>query len=163
MNWAALTKEAYAIYRSVLKLSYYVKGAPVVIRTDHLPLKKLLHKNTASEMVNNWALELESYYLTIEYVPGVRNTLADVLSRLVQDNITAPAEADKYGYEFGKYIFAETEEEKQARLLREKIEKRKKKEVEMTVQAIQTEPVPTELLNHLRALEAPGATPAPPK
>ena len=46
LNWAALTKEAYAIYLSVRKLSFYLTSADVLIRSDHLPLKRFLHKNT---------------------------------------------------------------------------------------------------------------------
>ena len=46
LNWAALTKEAYAIYLSVRKLSFYLTGADVLIRSDHLPLKRFLHRNT---------------------------------------------------------------------------------------------------------------------
>ena len=41
-NWAALTKEAYAIYMSVRKLSSYITDAEVTIKCDHLPLKKFL-------------------------------------------------------------------------------------------------------------------------
>ena len=37
LNWAALTKEAYAIYLSVRKLSFYLTSADVLIRSDHLP------------------------------------------------------------------------------------------------------------------------------
>ena len=42
LNWAALTKEAYAIYLSVRKFSFYLTGADVIIRSVHLPLKKFL-------------------------------------------------------------------------------------------------------------------------
>ena len=42
LNWAALTKEAYAIYLSVRKFSFYLTGADVLIRSDHLPLRKFL-------------------------------------------------------------------------------------------------------------------------
>ena len=42
LNWAALIKEAYAIYMSVRKLSFYLTNADVIIRSDHLPLKKFL-------------------------------------------------------------------------------------------------------------------------
>ena len=38
-NWAALTKEAYAIYMTVKKLSFYITGAEVTIKCDYLPLK----------------------------------------------------------------------------------------------------------------------------
>ena len=46
INWACLTKEAYAIYMSIKKLTYYLEDADVTLRSDHLPLKKFLAKNT---------------------------------------------------------------------------------------------------------------------
>ena len=46
INWAALTKEAFAIYMSVKKLSFYLDQAEILLRSDHLPLKKFLQKNT---------------------------------------------------------------------------------------------------------------------
>ena len=42
INWACLTKEAYAIYMSIKKLIYYLEDADVTLRSDHLPLKKFL-------------------------------------------------------------------------------------------------------------------------
>ena len=39
LNWAALTKEAYAIYMVARKLDYYLREAETTIRSDHLPLK----------------------------------------------------------------------------------------------------------------------------
>ena len=57
LNWAALTKEAYAIYMSVNKQSFYIDTAKVTVRSDHLPLKKFLEKNTMNSKVNNWAVE----------------------------------------------------------------------------------------------------------
>ena len=61
LNWAALTKEAYAIYMSVQRLSFYVTDAEVTIRSDHLPLKKFQNKQTMNSKVNNWAVELEQF------------------------------------------------------------------------------------------------------
>ena len=34
--------------------------AEVTIRSDHLPLKKFLNKQTMNSKVNNWAVELET-------------------------------------------------------------------------------------------------------
>ena len=42
INWACLTKEAYVIYMSIKKLTYYLEDADVTLRSDHLPLKKFL-------------------------------------------------------------------------------------------------------------------------
>ena len=44
INWTALTKEAFAIYSSIKKLSYYLENADIILRSDHLPLKKFLQK-----------------------------------------------------------------------------------------------------------------------
>ena len=46
LNWAALTKEAFAIYSSIKKLSYYLEDAEIILRSGYLPLKKFLQKNT---------------------------------------------------------------------------------------------------------------------
>ena len=42
INWACLTKEVYAIYMSVNKLTYYLEDADITLRSDHLPLWKFL-------------------------------------------------------------------------------------------------------------------------
>ena len=49
LNWTALTKEAYAIYMSVKKLSFYLTDAEITLRSDHLPLKRFLLKNTKTK------------------------------------------------------------------------------------------------------------------
>ena len=107
LNWATLTKEAYAIYMSVKKLSFYIDTAKKTVKSDHLPLKKFLEKNTLNSKVNNWAVELESQDITFEYIPGIRNTLADTLSRLIEidEDIRPPPEEE--GKEFGYFPFKE--------------------------------------------------------
>ena len=61
INWACLTKEAYAIYMSIKKLTYYLEDADIILRSDHLPLKKFLAKNTLNSKVNNWAIEMSTF------------------------------------------------------------------------------------------------------
>ena len=102
LNWATLTKEAYAIYMSVKKLSFYIDTAKITVKSDHLLLKKFLEKNTLNSKVNNWAVELKSQNIAFEYIPGIRNTLADTLSRLIEmdENI-------KLQPEFGYFPFEE--------------------------------------------------------
>ena len=46
LNWACMTNEAYAIYMSIKKFTYYLENADITLRSDHLPLKKFLAKNT---------------------------------------------------------------------------------------------------------------------
>ena len=105
LNWAALTKEAYAIYMSVKKLSFYLDSAKITVRSNHLPVKRFLEKNTMNSKVNNWAVELESQKIDFKFIPGVQNVLADTLSRLIEidGDIQLPKEAE--GQEFGYVPF----------------------------------------------------------
>ena len=109
-NWAALTKEAYAIYMAVRKLSFYITDAEVTIKCDHLPLKKFLQKQTLNAKVNNWAVELEQFNLKLEWIQGVKNTLADSLLRLLDVDPEAKLQAEKKGHEFGTFCFESIDE-----------------------------------------------------
>ena len=105
LNWAALTKEAYAIYMSVKKLAFYLTDADLLLKSDHLPLKKFLQKNTLNNKVNNWAMELEAFNIRFEHVSGKANILADMLSRLIDLDPDARLDPENAGWEFGYYIF----------------------------------------------------------
>ena len=58
LNWAALTKEAYAIYLSVRKFSFYLTGADILIRSDHLPLKQFLSQALETRKLTNGQWDL---------------------------------------------------------------------------------------------------------
>ena len=109
LNWAALTKEAFAIYSSIKKLSYYLEDTEITLRSDHLPLKKFLQKNTLNTKVNNWAVEISPYKIQFEYIKGIKNTLADTMSRLIQIDPEAKLCPEWEGYEFGYYAFEDME------------------------------------------------------
>ena len=83
LNWAALTKEAFAIYMSIKKLSFYLTDAQILLRSDHKPLAKFLFKNMLNSKVNNWVMELEAFNIQFDYIKGSNNILADTLSRLI--------------------------------------------------------------------------------
>ena len=104
-NWACLTKEAYAIYMSIKKITYYLEDADVTLRSDHLPLKKILAKNTLNSKVNNWAIEILPFQITFEYVKGIKNTLTDTMSQLIDIDPQIQQEPEPEGYEFGYYTF----------------------------------------------------------
>ena len=107
LNWATLTKEAYTIYMSVKKLSFYIDTAKITVKSHHLPLKKFLEKNTLNSKVNNWEVELESQNITFEYIPGIWNTLADTLSRLIEMDENIKLQPEEEGKEFGYFPFKE--------------------------------------------------------
>ena len=105
INWACLTKEAYAIYMSIKKLAYYLEDADITLRSDQLPLKKFLAKNTLNSKVNNWAIEISPFCITFEYIKGIKNTLADTMSRLIVIDPLIQQDSEPEGYEFGYYTF----------------------------------------------------------
>ena len=105
LNWATLTKEAYAIYVSVKKLSFYIDTAKITVKSDHLPLKKFLEKNTLNSKVNNWTVEFKSQNITFEYIPGIQNTLADTLSRLIEMDENIKLQLEEEGKEFRYFPF----------------------------------------------------------
>ena len=105
LNWAALTKEAYAIYMSIKKSTFYLTGHEITLRSDHLPLKKFLRKLTLNNMVNNWSTEIESFNINFVHISGKANILADTLSRLIDTNCDLKQQPELEGHEFGKYCF----------------------------------------------------------
>ena len=101
LNWAALTKKAFAIYMSVKKLSFYLTDADVLLKSDLLPLKKFLQKNTLNNKVNNWAMEFETFNIRFKHVSGKANILADTLSHLVDIDPDARLDPENARWEFG--------------------------------------------------------------
>ena len=97
LNWACLTKEAYAIYMSIKKLDYYLVDVDIILRSDHLPMKKFLNKN--------WAVEISPFHITFEYIKGIKNTLADTMSRLINIDPDAELLPEDQGCEYGYYSF----------------------------------------------------------
>ena len=57
--------------------------------------------------VNKWAIELETFNITFEHISGVKNTLADTLSRIVRVDQDIQSEPEQKVYEFGYSCFEE--------------------------------------------------------
>ena len=83
--------------------------AEVTIRSDHLPLKKFLNKQTMNSKVNNLVVELEQFRLHLEWIPGSRNLLVDSLSHLLDILPDAQKAKEPHDQEFGSYCFEELE------------------------------------------------------
>lgn len=80
-RWSTIEQEAYGIYHGVHKFSYYLRGKPFELETDHNNLRWM----EASEVpkIMRWRIYLQSFVFLIKHIPGSRNTLADALSRLL--------------------------------------------------------------------------------
>ena len=105
LNWAAMTKEAYAIYMTVKKSTFYITGHDITLRSDHLPLNKFLKKMMLNNTVNNWAMEIESFKIKFIHIAGKDNVLADTLSRLIDIDSDVELQPELKDYEFGCYAF----------------------------------------------------------
>ena len=55
--------------------------------------------------VNNWAVELESQKIDFVFTPGIKNVLADTLSRLIEVDSDVKLPEEKEGQEFGYIPF----------------------------------------------------------
>ena len=55
--------------------------------------------------VNNWAIEILPFHITFKYIKGIKNTLADTMSRLINIDPQIQQESEPEGYEFGYYTF----------------------------------------------------------
>lgn len=81
LNYAIIEKECLAIKWAIERFHDYLYGCKFVVRTDHAPLQWLQeNKNTTSRRMR-WALSLQSYDFTVEYVKAKDNFLADLFSR----------------------------------------------------------------------------------
>ena len=86
LNWSTIEKEAYAIIFALKKFETYLFGAPVIIQTDHNPLRYITNCSSKSPRLIRWALSLQKFnILEVQHRPGKKNINCDVLSRLLKD------------------------------------------------------------------------------
>ena len=78
-NWATIEQEAYAIFYTIKYFSYYLRGKPFILQTDHNNLLWM----SASEVpkIIRWRIYLQGFAFMIQHIPGKLNVMADFLSR----------------------------------------------------------------------------------
>ena len=80
-NWAAITKEAFALVLAVRHWYVYLTGNQFTLRSDHNPLVHLRQQKDPRGKFGRWITELEEYNYKVEYIRGKDNVQADMLSR----------------------------------------------------------------------------------
>ncbi|XP_035229893.1 uncharacterized protein LOC118201843, partial [Stegodyphus dumicola] len=89
-NYSTIEKEALAVVWALNKFRGYVESQSITITSDHQPLKWLMSLKSPTGRLARWALQIQSYNLTItflditfldNYIPGRLNFIADLLSR----------------------------------------------------------------------------------
>ena len=103
---------------SVRKLTFYITGHSIKVKSDHLPLKKFLEQKTLNAKVNNWA---------------------DSLSRLLDMTLEAEPTQEPSGEEFSVACFEELETAKVHETFIEQIENM---EIEVPKEVMQEVKVP---------------------
>ena len=87
VKWNITEKEAYAIYKSVKKFTFYITGVKTTVFSDHKPLKNFFEGGMNITKLDRWSLELQEFDISLEFIQGKLNTVADVISRLKNEGL----------------------------------------------------------------------------
>ena len=87
IKWNITEKEAYAIYKSVKKFTFYITGARTTVFSDHKPLKNFFEGGMNITKLDRWPLELQEFDISLEFIQGKLNTVTDVISRLKNEGL----------------------------------------------------------------------------
>ncbi|GFX19981.1 retrovirus-related Pol polyprotein from transposon 17.6 [Trichonephila clavipes] len=82
-NYSTTEREALAVVWALKKFRGYIEGTEITVASDHQPLKWLLNLKSPTGRLARWALEIQSFNLKVQYIPGNANVVADMLSRPV--------------------------------------------------------------------------------
>ncbi|GFW66928.1 retrovirus-related Pol polyprotein from transposon 17.6 [Trichonephila clavipes] len=80
-NYSTTEREPLAVVWAVNKFRGYIDGASITVASDHQPLRWLMKLKSPTGRLARWALQLQSFNLNMEYIPGKSNVIADMLSR----------------------------------------------------------------------------------
>ena len=80
-------KEAYAIYKSVKRFAFYITGAKTAAFSDHKPLKNFFEGGMNIAKLDRWSLELQEFDISLEFIQGKLNKIANVISRLKNEGL----------------------------------------------------------------------------
>jgi hypothetical protein len=86
LNWTPREKETYAVVEALKKWAGWIGLQPIVVTTDHKSLEDWVHEkmDTPSGPVGRrarWHEVLSKFDLSVQYVPGKDNVVADAMSR----------------------------------------------------------------------------------
>ena len=80
-RYSATELEALALVATIDHIGYYLYGKEFTAYTDHKPLEQLLSSDRLNPRLRRMAYKLQHWMITISYIPGESNTMADALSR----------------------------------------------------------------------------------
>ena len=87
VKWNIMEKEACAIYKSAKRFVFYITGAKTTVFSDHKPLKNFFKGGMNIAKLDRWSLELQEFDISLEFIQGKLNKIADVISRLKNEGL----------------------------------------------------------------------------
>uniref|UniRef100_A0A7I5EED3 RNA-directed DNA polymerase n=1 Tax=Haemonchus contortus TaxID=6289 RepID=A0A7I5EED3_HAECO len=84
-RWPAVQIELGAIICALRQFKPYICMTQVTLHSDHKPLTFLLNKSKTHDNLARWLIELQSYNIKVVHIKGTKNTVADALSRVHED------------------------------------------------------------------------------
>ena len=89
-NWSITCLEAFALVTGVHHFQFYIEGHKVILHTDHSALTYIAKQHLTDTKVARWLQTLINFDIQIIYEKASNNTVADVLSRNVDENNVIP-------------------------------------------------------------------------
>ncbi|GBN27264.1 Retrovirus-related Pol polyprotein from transposon 17.6 [Araneus ventricosus] len=99
-NYSTKEHEALAVVWALNKFRGYIEGSKITVASDHQPLKWLMKLKSPSGRLVRWALQLQSFDLNLEYIPGKSNVVTDMLSWLHYDHEIPSCEENTVSIDF---------------------------------------------------------------
>ena len=87
VKWNITEKEAYAIYKSIKRLAFYITGAKTTVFSDHKPLKNFFEGGMNVAKLDRWSLDLQEFDISLEFIQGKLNKIVDMISRLKNEGL----------------------------------------------------------------------------
>ena len=79
-QWSTYQQEAHAVYHCVKELEYLLAGKDFIIETDHNNLRWM--EQSLNPKIIRMYLYLRGFNFLLKHIPGTKNKLADLLSRV---------------------------------------------------------------------------------
>ena len=85
LRWPIIQKEDYAIFHCITKLQYLLLNRFFHLLTDHRDLTFV--NDSVNVMVVGWKLAMMQFDFDVKHSSGIKNVVADLLSRLVKNHM----------------------------------------------------------------------------
>ncbi|CAF0928703.1 unnamed protein product [Brachionus calyciflorus] len=86
-KYATSEKELLAVVMSIEYFHQYLFGKFFIVFVDHQPQTWILNKKNTHPSLERWLMRLSIYNFEIVYKPSRKNVVADMLSRLPDDEV----------------------------------------------------------------------------